>query len=190
MNHRELVMLTNNKKSAISWLRERGYIPQEMICEVCYWEMQIKSTNKGETFKCSKCKLTKSIFQGTIFYNTNKNICELLDLVYFWSINLHQGKTRQECNTRSRKTTNIWYNKLSRLSYSIMKSQGPSKIGGIGHIVEIDESLFSKRKYNVGRILKSRWVIGGIDLMTRDTFFVEVSYRNKEVLSEIIREHV
>jgi hypothetical protein len=35
-------------------------------------------------------------------------------------------------------------------------------MGGSGMIVQVDESKFSKRKYNVGRFVKSVWVIGGL----------------------------
>jgi DNA-directed RNA polymerase subunit M/transcription elongation factor TFIIS len=191
MNHRELVLLTKDEQTAITWLRSSGFIPKTMFCNSCGWKMEIKATKSGEIFKCIKCKNTTSIFSETIFYNSKKNICELLDLIYFWSINMNQGKTRHECNTKSHKTVNIWYEKLNKLSYLIMKEeQRFQKIGGIGHIVEIDESKFSKRKYNVGRAVRSPWVIGGIDIETRDTFFVEVFSRNKEVLTRVILENV
>ncbi|MGL5707973.1 MAG: transposase [Aeromonas sp.] len=63
-------------------------------------------------------------------------------------------------------------------------------IGGEGHIVEIDECKFSKRKFHVGREFKSAWVVGGIDVQTRQTFFVEVLRRDTETLKRVIRENV
>lgn len=35
------------------------------------------------------------------------------------------------------------------------------QIGGEGKVVEIDESKFGKRKYNVGRLIEGQWVFGG-----------------------------
>jgi hypothetical protein len=36
-------------------------------------------------------------------------------------------------------------------------------IGGPGHRVQIDEIKFSKRKYEMGRFLRSPWIVGMID---------------------------
>ena len=44
------------------------------------------------------------------------------------------------------------------------------QIGGEGEIVEIDESKFGKRKYNVGRVIEGQWVFGGVCQNTRDFF--------------------
>ncbi|KCZ79768.1 hypothetical protein H312_02851, partial [Anncaliia algerae PRA339] len=57
-------------------------------------------------------------------------------------------------------------------------------------IVEIDESKFSKHKYNVDRLVRSPWIVGGIDLTTNQIFFVEVLKRDKEALENIIKEYV
>jgi len=43
---------------------------------------------------------------------------------------------------------------------------GDSKIGGVGCIVEIDESLFVRCKNNDGRILAQQWVF---DVICRET---------------------
>ena len=46
-------------------------------------------------------------------------------------------------------------------------------IWGDRHVIEIDESLLSKSKYNVRRFLMKKWVVGKIDLDDGETFFSE-----------------
>lgn len=69
-----------------------------------------------------------------------------------------------------------------------IKRQG--KIGGNGTIVEIDESKFGKRKYNVGRIVEGQWVFGGVCRQTRDCFMVPVERRDSDTLLSVIQERV
>ena len=38
-----------------------------------------------------------------------------------------------------------------------------NRIGGLGIIVEVDESKFGHRKYNRGFPVEGRWVIGGVE---------------------------
>ena len=65
-----------------------------------------------------------------------------------------------------------------------------SKIGGAGLIVEVDESLFSKRKSNCGRVLDQQWVVGGTCRETKQCFMVCVPDRSAETLVKVISEHV
>ena len=50
-------------------------------------------------------------------------------------------------------------------------------IGGVGKIVEIDESKFGKRKYHRGRRVDGVWVFGGIERESRRCFLVSVEDR-------------
>lgn len=50
-------------------------------------------------------------------------------------------------------------------------------MGGIDKFVEIDKSLFSKRIYNVGRILPQQWGFGGICREENACFNVLVNAR-------------
>ncbi|KCZ76076.1 hypothetical protein H311_02933 [Anncaliia algerae PRA109] len=41
-----------------------------------------------------------------------------------------------------------------------MRDEPNGRIVCRSHIIEIDESKFSKKKYQVGRIINSPWVVG------------------------------
>ena len=66
----------------------------------------------------------------------------------------------------------------------------PVMIGGPGKTVEIDESKFSKRKYNRGRYVEGHWVFGGIERDSSEAFMVEVQDRSAATLLPIILKHV
>lgn len=66
----------------------------------------------------------------------------------------------------------------------------PVKVGGIGKIVEVDESKFGRRKYNRGRYQDGHWVFGGVERGTGDAFMVEVSDRSARTLLPIIQQYV
>ena len=63
-----------------------------------------------------------------------------------------------------------------------------TKIGGVGLTVEIHESLFSPRKYNMGRTLPTQWVYGGIRRETGDCFMSAIPDRSAETFLTKIQE--
>jgi IS1 family transposase len=67
------------------------------------------------------------------------------------------------------------------------------QIGGPGTIVEIDETLVVKRKYERGRVLSEGWLFGGIERRADGVFncFMRVVYNRSEPhLTHLIRQHV
>ena len=56
--------------------------------------------------------------------------------------------------------------------------------------MEIDESKFGRRKYNVGRLVEGQWVFGGICRETREFFLVPVEARNAETLLQVIKDYI
>ncbi|KCZ74578.1 hypothetical protein H311_04456 [Anncaliia algerae PRA109] len=54
----------------------------------------------------------------------------------------------------------------------------------------MDIDVFSKRKYNIVRIVTSLWVVVDVEIRTGDSFFVEIIKRDSATLSQIILDNV
>lgn len=190
LTHRKLVLLTQTKTMTIEFMLSNNYLFSARNCIPCNRQMNLINKEIKSTFRCPKCRNEVSIFTNHLFYNTNLEINILIDLLYFWSMDLMQVSIREQIESRSRQTVTNWYKKLQEFCYYHERVNSQRKIGGVGMVVQIDESLFSKRKYNVGRLVRKVWVVGGICYETNETFFVETLFRTKEVLNNIIQENV
>ncbi|KAM0686424.1 hypothetical protein COBT_002353, partial [Conglomerata obtusa] len=64
-------------------------------------------------------------------------------------------------------------------------------VGGRDIIVECDESLFGKGKYNRGRIRKSIWVVGFVERTpSKKIILCTVKKRNKKTMLNLINKFV
>jgi ISXO2-like transposase domain len=68
----------------------------------------------------------------------------------------------------------------------------PRQIGGIGHVVAIDESVLARRKPGnaQGRPVREQWVFGGVDLTTKQFFIELVPRRDEPTLTPIIQRNI
>lgn len=64
------------------------------------------------------------------------------------------------------------------------------KLGGDRHVVQMDESVITKAKFNVGRVVPQRWIFGIIDTTTHKGILRFVDKRDAETLIPIIQNHV
>ena len=64
------------------------------------------------------------------------------------------------------------------------------RIGGIGHIVDKEESLLRRRKYKVGCMVREQWVFGGYNCTDKVGFLVSVQQQNADTLLPIIEQYI
>ena len=171
---------------------------EEKLCNRCgkpatldfnrkLWRCQkLRSRSKK---KKEKCNWTASVYQNTFFEKAHLDIETILVFVNAYVrecfsyvfIRSELGLTNHSiCDWASfcREVLVDWC--LGR----------EGKIGGEGQIVEIDESKFGKRKYNVGRVVDGQWVFGGLCRETRECFMVPVEKRDSATLLGIIKEKI
>ncbi len=71
-----------------------------------------------------------------------------------------------------------------------MDNLHPVKLGGVGTIVEIDESIFYKTKYQRGRRREHDWVFGMVQRGTNRLMLVPVPDRSAATLVGIIQQYI
>ena len=178
----------------IKVLQNLGLLQSFMKCS-CGAVMKISTRNDtgdGYQFRCTDCQKRCSVRKNSIFELSKLPLWKsFLFMVYVIQNPTATYETLQfYFKIESYATIFEWKSIIYDLMASKLDEES-QKIGGIGVVVQIDETAISKRKYNVGRILKNQqyWMIGGID--EDGNCFLKISHlRNQSVLEEIITNNV
>lgn len=188
----------NDAEGLLKLLMRHGLLPEAKRCDNCGKECRIDMRRKA--FRCDKtytvpkkgkrkCSFLQSIYKGTwlekshVDFVTNMRFVNLFvqDFFSYKVAKLELGlNDRTICDWAS-------FAREVLVAWCIRQEE---KIGGVGEIVEIDESKFGKRKYNVGRVIEGQWVFGGICRNTRSCFLVPVESRDRDTLLTIIKDKI
>ena len=194
---KDLYRITQSVQNLIQWLFSLGLLLnlEGKSCEVCdkgHFGLRNDPTfsRDGVYWKCSNkvCGKKVSIRTNSWFSNSNLTLENSVFLVYFWVYRATEEFVIHELDL-SRKTLVDWFNFCREICVLILEKNSV-KIGGDGHVVEIDESKFGKRKYHRGKRVDGVWVFGGIDRETKECFFKCVADRSADTLVEIIKENI
>ncbi|EPR78292.1 hypothetical protein SLOPH_2604 [Spraguea lophii 42_110] len=155
-------------------LQHMGILIKNKICDKCQKSMKIninleeeKSYFRCLSYKCNKNKVT--IKKYSILEKKNIKFKTFIILIYGWVQN--HALQQQINNTKLSKKTIIYWHKIFREMVAKNRKKNFKKIGGVEKTVKIDESVINKRKYNKGRIVKTKWILGGIFMEDGNLFF-------------------
>jgi hypothetical protein len=177
-------------ENVIQYLQENNLLYPTTDC-VCGYRMSIQKYIRvldKFTYRCAKCKKTKTIKQGRFFKNATVTLSQIMQMALLWSFEIPVTAV-SELISVSEKTAIQWFNYCRDICSFKMVSLN-QLLGGEGRIVQIDESLMFRRKNNVGRLVEQLWVFGMYDLSIRKGYLVHVSDRSANTLIPIIQRWI
>ena len=176
-----------NEEKAFEFLQSKRIFPQIKKCKKKH-EMTVQFTSKNTRWVCKKrrCREEIGLRKNTWLEGSTLPIKTIIFFIYCW---INEYTSTKFCSKElymSNDAITDWKMYLREVcAYDLLKN--PIVIGGPGMSVEIDESSFSKRKYNRGRMVPNTWVFGGICRETRECFMYVVPNRTKETLLTTVK---
>ena len=181
-----------------NWLMEKGILPMMQNCPKCGSPMRRRqrlADRPDGDFICTnlKCRCRRSGRGNSFFRSLNLSPEIFCEIIVHWLGNDPRDKTAEDADV-SERTVSRYRQELRAASLILMQRRNV-KIGGKGRVVEVDEALLHRRKYNRGRRKETGWVIGGIErprrIDERPRMFFEVCPNRKaETLMQIIEKWV
>lgn len=155
---------------------------------ICKSPKHIPAGNNNNKITRWQFKRRKSVRSETFFQGSHLSIMQIFLFIKMWLSNTSLKVMSNEFGFSERTAIN-W----NQFCYEVVTQycvNCSSKIGGNGRTVEVDEAVFGKRKYNRGRLMKSQWVLGGIEGETGNCFLVPIQNRKRETLFEVIQNNI
>ena len=149
----------------------------------------------GVIWRCPNCRKTINVRKGSFSEGSHLKLWQVIGLTYLWATSagcpkgLSVLQTMRELKISGEHTIVDW-NQFCRDVAVQHFVNHPERLGGNGHIVEIDESLFARRKYERGHLVRERWILGGYEAETKKGFLVPVPARDQARLLLIIQQWV
>ncbi|XP_046970304.1 uncharacterized protein LOC124537487 isoform X1 [Vanessa cardui] len=206
-NLAKVIHMLGTRQQAIAFAEENCMVPKSKMCNYHKKPMSIVYTNNKTvgSFTCHKCahackgRAKVSRANGTWFENVKMSMPQIFYLMYAFANKWSYSMTIKENfaddkQCLSKATVCDWfkYCRETVILYQLEKQTFLGKIGGPGKVVQIDETKFSKRKYNKGQHIEGQWVLGMIEDGSED-LRLEVCPNNiktAEVLVPLIQKHV
>ena len=192
----EMYSVTQTEDAARQFLFQKGILQSALRCPSCSSPMVLTSCSDTKSpdkwiHKCRPCKKFKSIRSFSYLDHSNISFVTFIQLIFlFASKNLTSVDIAAYTGV-SRRSVMEWRSTVGE-AVSNWIYNNPLAIGGPGEIVEIDECMFGKRKYNWGALREGAWVLGGVCRSTGHCFLIPCpgNRRSADVLIPLIQRNV
>lgn len=194
LNDSRFFDLVRSEEDAAEFCQGIGLLLSHKVCCCKQMILRKRSTgrNKGFYFRCGvkSCRREVSLKKGTFFEGSNLSIRQIICLIYYFARDDQlQEELKFNLDVVSENTIVDWKNFCRDVCTSYFVRH-PVLLGGIGEIVEVDESSLIKRKYNRGRLLPTQWVFGGYQPSIKEGFLVAVPNTKRETILPLIHRYI
>ena len=181
--------LPTTEQGTLQFLHNKGVLQQTMSCSSGH-AMKLSANLPRPRWRCGTCEEELGVRTDGWLHQSKLPLLTAVRFLYSWSKVLTPIEwSRKELNIGP--TTTVIRNRSERdVLVVVVEARPKRKRGGPGLIVEIDETLFPKRKNHAGRVLPQLWVFGGICPSTKACFALTVPVRTAATLLAAIRDNI
>ena len=184
---KELSFMFFNEEVCILFLLREEVVTLLGACAVCGGKL----ARHGKICKCTSkyCRKSVSLFAGSFFHGSRLPCSDVLFLAYQWltKCSTETMCTHSGCSSR----TVVAYRMYFRQLVCEMLESDCEVIGGVGVIVEVDETKVGKRKNHRGHRVEGAWVLVGVERTSERRVFAEVvANRDAATIESVLARHV
>lgn len=140
--------------------------------------------------RSNRCYIERSVLQDSMFTECNIDIRKIICLMYEWACKSPINVTAERLQISEQTVSHYFKDFRNVCTWKLL--QTPIELGGVDCVVEIDESMFAKAKYNVGHAMyrPQQWIFAIYDTISKQGYLRLVDQRNADTLIPIIQEIV
>lgn len=180
----------------INWCIEVGLLTPQPICRRHRALRTLRLRHNTYYWHCRRCDDAKAVTLGSIFQDARLPFGKILMLAYSFSKGSYYDEARCACifdrtdQPLPDSTIARWFELFRDCIVSAARDLTSNQlIGGPGMIVQVDEALIGRRKYNRGRAMEGTWVLGMID-SNGAVHFEICPHRDRVTLHSVIQRSV